>query len=295
MKIKMFPKFAINNILPFSFFLGMLLMIGCKKDKPIDPPIVPVPIGYIDTTLMVDVGGYSLYCETKGEGSTTIVFENGLGGDFNEWKEGVYDGINSDYQLIIYNRGGYLPSEAPNNSINRDINQLAKELKIVIDNVAQNEKVILVGHSLGGPIIRSFVHQFPDQAKAMLFVDTAHEDEYDANSIQTFEDYALDVEIPNIPQLQHVRAEVAQLSENWAIQTSLPDLPNIPVTVLTAMSLNDDGTIYTTQERQDWFDLHASLGEGVDDFTHESSTEVGHHIHIDDPTMVINGILGLIN
>lgn len=287
----------LKGSLSLFIVLGVLFISSCSDENLMEDPILkPIdPMGYIDQSLMVDVGGYSLFAETKGKGSTTIVYESGLGDDREVWKQGVYDGVSVDVQQIIYNRGGYAPSEVGTNSIGRHINQLAKELKVVVDSMSQNEKVILVGHSLGGPIIRSFVNQFPDKVEAMLFVDPAHEGEYDAASIQVFEDHAIAIEVPNIPQLQHVRNELEQLSENWEIQLGLPSLPRIPVAVLTAMSLNDDGSVHTQEERDLWFDLHSSLGEGVLDFVHRGSSEVGHSIHVDKPSMVVEALVELMN
>lgn len=285
----------------FAAFIGfgLLASTGCQKDDPIDDlPIVEVPVepqGYIDTIMMVNVGGYDLYTETKGEGLSTIVFENGLGGALDTWKEGVYNGLNDSHQLIIYNRGNISPSESTPDGTSRNINQLAKELKVVVDSLSQNEKVILVGHSLGGPIIRAFVNQFPEKVEAMLFVDPAHEGEYTETSIVEFQDSLLTNVVPDIPEMRGVRKEMESLVENWMIMSDLPNLPNIPVTVLTAMSLIDDGEVKTQEEKQAWYDLHAHLGEGVEDFTHLYSDEVGHNIQVDKPQMVIDAILDLIN
>lgn len=290
---------AIKNAFILAILSILLFLIGCSKDEP-DPEPIPesqdTVMGLIDTTVMVDVGGYELYVETKGEGPITIIFENGLGSFLDEWKVGVYDGIGLEHQMIIYNRAGYLPSETAPDSIDRHIVQIARELKVVIDSVAQNEKVVLVGHSLGGPIIRSFVKHYPTKAKAMLFVDPAHEGDYTESSIAAFQDSMLNEVIPDVPSLHYLRSEVEELTLNWAIQNNLPQLPYIPVTVLTAMSLVEpDGFVYTPEERQAWFFLHWTLGAGVSEFTHLSSDEVSHFIHEEDPDMVINALLDLID
>lgn len=279
----------------FALFLTLILATACEKDDPVEKEDIITPLGYIDTALMVNLGAYELEVETIGEGQTTIVFENGLGDKMEVWKEGVYDGFSEQYQRIIYNRAGYGASTEVLDSMPRDISALARDLSNVITQVSQNEKVILVGHSLGGPIIRAFVELFPDKVEAMLFVDPSHEDEYTEASVIAFQEEALKYGVPETPEFQYIRKEISELHKNWQIMKQLPNLPNIPVTVLTAMSLEDEDDEYSIEERQIWYDLHESLGEGVDDFTHESSEQVGHSIHIDDPSMVIDGILGLIN
>jgi len=160
----------------------------------------------------------------------------------------------------------------------------------ISDNQQKHKRIIVVGHSLGGPIIRSFVDQFPDKVEAMLFVDPSHEGDYTASSVAEFEEHLMTNVIPDIPETFALRSEVDQLTENWAMMNDLPLLPDIPVTILTAMSLIDD----TEEERQIWYDLHESLGEGVTDFTHLSSAEVSHFIHVEDPQMVIDAVVELI-
>jgi len=280
-----------------AFTLGMSLVLilplftSCKKDDPI--PVVE-KIGHIDTTMMIDVGGYDLYTETLGEGSATVVFESGLGDGYESWPDTLLNRLSNNHQTIVYSRAGYDPSDASNNDVPRDINQLAKELKVVLDTISQNDKVILVGHSIGGSIIRAFANLYSDKVEGIVFIDPQHESEYDENSIKEFEAILINT-LPNVPPFIEVEKEVEQLYEDWVILSNLPALPDVPVAVLTAMSLNDDGEISTLEERQLLYEGQAKLGEGVTDFIHESSDLVGHYIHEQDPEWVINTILNIID
>jgi pimeloyl-ACP methyl ester carboxylesterase len=55
------------------------------------------------------------------------------------------------------------------------INKLRSELEIVIDLFSNGTKVILIGHSLGGMIIRDFAIKTPSKIAALRFVDASHE------------------------------------------------------------------------------------------------------------------------
>lgn len=281
----LFMKFY--KIIFSLFFLG-IIFTSCKKDKPIVEPITPA----FEGTKMVDVGGHKLFTETKGEGNHTIIFESGLGADSDDWRGEIFNTVTNSNQAIIYNRAGYDPSENAGNDP-RDVIQLAEELHKVITELSQNEKVILVGHSLGGVIIRYYAHQYPEKVEGLLFVDPSHEDELDLSEFQN--------EVNNLFQFllsqgqTEVAKEVKELYENALILKALPNLPNVPVQVLTSMKLEDDGEIFTPEEKQTLFDIHASLGEGVDDFTHITTIQSGHQIHMEEPNLVLILINALVN
>ncbi len=70
--------------------------------------------------------------------------------------------------MVIYDRAGIGKSETGPNP--RNIERLSAEL----DSVINNFKVILVGHSLGGLIIRDYAIKNPEKTGTMLFVDPTH-------------------------------------------------------------------------------------------------------------------------
>src|SRR5512136_3284041 len=73
-----------------------LLLAGCSIGSKFQPPTpTPMPSG------MVDVGGYSLYYECSGQGSPTVILENGGGGVMSDWA-GVFDGIKNTTRVCTY-------------------------------------------------------------------------------------------------------------------------------------------------------------------------------------------------
>jgi len=108
-----------------------------------------------------------------------VVFESGLGNDHTSWySTGKSSEIVSianilDSDVLLYDRAGYGKSEF--GTTPKDINKLRSELEVVIGKFANSRKVLLVGHSLGGLIIRDFAVKNPEKVAGLVFVDASHE------------------------------------------------------------------------------------------------------------------------
>ena len=254
---------------------ALLLIVtafGCKDDDDLQT-----------NEKMIDVGGgIELYTLLKGEGDKTVVFEAGLGSTAGVWLlEETFQNTSAFAEVIAYNRAGYAPSSAAVGT--RDLDQLQYELGKIIEQRASNDKVILVGHSWGGPIIRAFAVEHPDMIEGLIFLDPTHEDwkEYD----QSEEEMLLEVwgDGPGIE-------EVHQLLEGIEYLSTLPNLPDVPVKVITGM--NNPGM--TAEERQNWYDAHANLGEGISDFEHITAENSGHFVMHDEPQLVLDAIIEVV-
>lgn len=256
---------------------------ACKKST------TPIPLETI--TNRIDVGGYELHTQTRGQGKHTIVFEAGAGDDSSVWTDsGIFEEMAKDNQVIIYDRAGYATSDLATNNVPRDINQLAKELNEVITELATNDKVILVGHSLGGPIIRAYTRDYPEKVAGLFFVDPSHEDVENAADLQEMENELVPY-LTSIGELG-IAQELEQLVENLDILINLPKLPRLPISVLTSMKLVDEED--TAESKQKWFDAHVTLGATASEFSHMSTDRVGHAIHTEDPDFVITQLKRMI-
>jgi len=262
-----------STITTLLFAIASLSLItSCNNDD--DTPI-PTPSN------MVDVGNYKLYTESLGEGNHTLVFESGLGDNYESWYKLL--GLSETNQVIAYNRAGYEPSEVANND--RTIIQLAEDLHQVILNKSKNNKVILVGHSLGGAVIRYYAVQHPEMIEALLFVDPSHED------FEVVTQAAEDAGVEHFmgegsPETAN---EYAQVIEDFEILGNLESLPDVPTVVLTSVK----GRVPENGQR--WIDGHATLGVGVSNFTHVITENSGHYIHIEEPQLVFDAITSLLN
>lgn len=263
-------KSTMNTLL--VAIVSLLVITSCNNDDDTPTPTV---------SNMVDVGSYKLYTESLGEGNHTLVFESGLGDNFESWYELL--SLSETNQVIAYNRAGYEPSEVADNE--RSIVQLAEDLHQVILSKSENNQVILVGHSLGGAVIRYYAVQHPEMVEALVFVDPSHED----FEVMTQEQEDGIVQFFNGEGLLQVANEASQMIENFEMLEVLASLPDVPTIVLTSVKEREG------ENEERWINAHASLGDGVTDFTHITTENSGHYIQVEEPQLVLDALASLSN
>lgn len=220
-----------------------------------------------------------------------VVLETGLGDDHTIWGKEISTQIGNKSDIVIYDRAGYGKSEK--GSEPRNIAKLSGELEFVVNQFSHNRKVILVGHSLGGMIIRDYAIKNPTKIAGLLFIDPSHENYNQPTQMQE-----------NLVKLlvgfgnAGARNEAKQLIEDAEYMATLSHLPNVPVVVLTSMKQDETNTKADkaySKTRHDWYKSHELLKSGVADFTHISTTNSGHYIFVEEPKLVLDNLNLLIS
>jgi pimeloyl-ACP methyl ester carboxylesterase len=121
---------------------------------------------------MVSVGDHRLHILCKGSGAPTVVIEQGAGEPSRFWWP-VQDEIAKFAQVCTYDRAGFGWSEPARNC--GAIEDRAEELHTLLSNAAVKGPYILVAHSYGGLIARSFLQKYPSEVAGLVLVDTAEE------------------------------------------------------------------------------------------------------------------------
>ncbi len=120
---------------------------------------------------MVDIGGRRLHVQISGAScykGPTIILEAGLAATSLSWAT-VQPLIAKFARVASYDRAGLGWSDnavAPSTALNA-----ARDLRTLIDHAELRGPCILVGHSLGGLIVRIFQQQYPDQVAGLVLVD----------------------------------------------------------------------------------------------------------------------------
>lgn len=107
--------------------------------------------------------------EIIGQAGPIIVFENGLGGHYHDWRL-VVNAIASQATAVMYNRAGYGYSKSSDGL--RTTEHIAKELKLMLEEIGVEKEIILVGHSFGGLCVQHFASLYPEMVKAVVLVDS---------------------------------------------------------------------------------------------------------------------------
>lgn len=121
---------------------------------------------------MVDVGGYRLHLDCRGEGPT-VVFEAGFGGFSIDWA-GLAPHLRG-VRACAYDRAGFGWSEAKPGGV-RDLREQPEALHALLQAADVPPPYVLVGHSLGGPYVRQFAATYPDEVRGIVLVDASTED-----------------------------------------------------------------------------------------------------------------------
>ena len=121
----------------------------------------------------VDAGGPVLRLLMAGSGTSTVVFESGAGSPLETWLR-VQPAVSKFAKTISYDRAGNgLSKKGP---VPRDGRRIATELHTALHNAHAAPPYILVGHSLGGPYIRTFAGLYPNEVAGLVLVDPTQED-----------------------------------------------------------------------------------------------------------------------
>lgn len=106
-----------------------------------------------------------------GKGDTAIVFVHGWGINKEYWKSQV-DAFDKRYTVVTVDLGGHGASGHERSSWK--IEDFSNDVMAVIDSLNLN-KVILVGHSMGGDIILDVAYKIPDRIVGFIGIDNFKE------------------------------------------------------------------------------------------------------------------------
>jgi pimeloyl-ACP methyl ester carboxylesterase len=123
---------------------------------------------------MVDVGGYRLHINCQGEGGPTVVIEAAGGDSSLSWDQ-VRQEVAKFTRVCTYDRAGLGWSERSPKS--RTAQNVVEELHSLLTQGGVEGPYVLVGHSIGGPYVRLYAHEYPDEVVGMVLVDASHEEQ----------------------------------------------------------------------------------------------------------------------
>ncbi len=114
------------------------------------------------------VDGIAIHSTVRGRGPKTIVFVHGWTCDESSWREQVRF-FKKNYRVITLDLPGHGKSGSPaNGPLTMEL--FAKSIEAVRAE-AKAGKIVLVGHSMGTPVIRQYARLYPSNVAALVPVD----------------------------------------------------------------------------------------------------------------------------
>lgn len=118
--------------------------------------------------------GLNIVCELRGKGDTALVFIHGWCGDHEYWKHQV-DVFAQSYRIVALDQMGH--GESGKGRDVWKVSDLARDVETVVKELGL-KRVILVGHSMGGPVALMAAKRLPGTVVAVIGVDTLQNAEF---------------------------------------------------------------------------------------------------------------------
>jgi pimeloyl-ACP methyl ester carboxylesterase len=288
MKVKLFRFGSIVMLVILVLALVMLIAGAIAKSNLVEK--YPAP------GQLVDVGGYKLHIFCTGQGSPTVILESGQS-DYSLIWAYVQPEVAKTNRVCSYARadcGWSEPSPQPRTAIAE-----VEELHTLLTNANIPGPYVVVGHSLGGMLVRVYAHNYPDEVVGMVLVDSFHEERPIRNPEVTKlnRDAVIQLRIfsimnstgimalapqsiPNrgLPedtyaQYQAITATTSYFdtwiteslavpeSANEALALQMTSFGNLPLIVLSAGQWNTISSLSDTENQKLWTDLQSQQSE----------------------------------
>jgi pimeloyl-ACP methyl ester carboxylesterase len=128
-----------------------------------------------DSRLVVLPDGRKLNLLCQGSGGPVVVLESGLASGAWAWRI-LQPMLSTHTQVCSYDRSGY--GLSPPTELSRSAGAEADDLAGLLDSAGLPGPYILVGHSLGGYIVRLYASRYPNRVAGIVLVDPASEHLY---------------------------------------------------------------------------------------------------------------------
>lgn len=271
---------------------------------------------------LIDVDGALMHIYCEGEGSPTLVIEQGNGGYYDHWQQMNHQ-LATLTRVCAYDRAGMGYSESLGRAVQSE--EVAARLHKLLAAADITDDLILVGWSAGGIHVRNYYRQFPDKVAGMILVDSSHEQQqrrlsdapvggFDVRRMLAYTgpfgvirlsgqiDAAMEYEPGSDEHKQRTRALYNQ--SHWArayfaeydafnldqrMNLAPPALDDLPLIVISRGKEVQQGAVLQQREKV-WQELQKELTalstRGNQIVAHQS----GHSVHLDQPELIFNAV-----
>ena len=121
-----------------------------------------------DETGVRGAGGVDIHYSVTGSGETSLVFVHGWSCDSSYWSEQL-DAFADRYEVITLDLAGH--GQSGSNREDWSIEAFGGDVAAVVD-AAASGPVVLVGHSMGGPVVLEAARRLGERVQLIVAVDT---------------------------------------------------------------------------------------------------------------------------
>lgn len=150
-------------------WIALVLILGCGgADKPSEQAAAapPSPIGFLPSA-----DGVPVRYAMQGDGPIALVFIHGWCCDRSHWSNQV-DFFSRDHTVVTLDLPGH--GESGMERPGWPLSAFGEDVKAVIEGLGL-ERVVLIGHSMGGAVALDAARLLPDRVLGIVGVDTLHD------------------------------------------------------------------------------------------------------------------------
>jgi pimeloyl-ACP methyl ester carboxylesterase len=114
------------------------------------------------------VDGLKIHWSSAGKGPNTVILVHGWTCDETTWRDQI-PALSKSYRVVTLDLPGHGRSDSPKNGM-FSMDLFARAVEAVRQDV-KADRVVLVGHSMGTPVILRYAHLFPKHAAGLVLVD----------------------------------------------------------------------------------------------------------------------------
>lgn len=283
------------------------------------------PRSGLASTPTADVGDFSgdielpdgrkIYAECAGSGSPTVLLVSGYRTRDDVWVDAalgpgngqpmVLPAIARTTRVCTYDRPGTLtvldgerrPSRSDPVPMPRTIDDVVVELRQVRELLADDNPVVLVGHSLGGAIVRLYAADYPEDVAGIVLVDAYSEfvaEHMPADAFAAYAQYASAIPDFLADYTEYETIDFAQTAARLKAAVARSPLRSIPYAVLSKgepFGLQGDAPGFTVDQLESaWPAAQADLAALLPGTVQITVADSSHYIQLQRPDLVIAAI-----
>ena len=237
----------------------------------------------------VSIGERSLFLECSGSGAPPVILAAGGGADGRVW-HGVLPSLRRFTTSCTYDRAGTgrsSPAPRPHT-----MQQMIDELDALLKRVQIEPEYVLVGHSLGGLLVRLYTSQHPNDVSGLVLLDPTSEEQaarmWSRLPPEVMAQFRQGLsQGPDGLDYESFLAGMAQLQ---SAERSLRDRPLIVLTALGSQTA-EPGVPADVGERmaKEWLAMHVEVSRLSSNSAH-LVLDTSHDICNDAPAVVVAAI-----
>lgn len=237
------------------------------------------------TPTVAQVSGRSVEVVEAGAGAVTVVFESGLGDDWEPWDE-VASEVARSTRVFAYSRPGYGDSDPTSSP--RDAAGIVAELRALLAARGVAPPYVLVGHSFGGTYMELFARSHPGEVVGLVLVDTRHRDFTAACEQARISGCTIPASaVSSLPRVEI--DEYQAFARSSAAIRAAGAFGTYPVRVLTATSHDGSEALESL-----WRSMHGALAGEAPNGEQVVFDGAGHFLQTEEPGRVAEAIVRLL-